>query len=196
MGRPAPMHRSCDERDRVQVVVRRGKANARTLTRARVLLKSDEGRTDAEIAEALDLSEQTIRNIRKRFGTGGVEAVLIDKRQERRRQALTDGQAAHLIVLTCSKVPDGHDHWTVRMLAGQAVELGYVRRISPETVRQLLKKRTEAVATCAVVHSQRRCRFSGSARESDLTYVVAIRSNHGVWLPPGEPRPVHQLTAV
>ena len=57
-----------------------------------------------------------------------------------RRQALSDGQAAHLIAITCSKVPDGHDHWTVRMLAGQAVELGYVRSISPETVRQLLKK--------------------------------------------------------
>jgi hypothetical protein len=67
-------------------------------------------------------------------------AVLTDKRQERRRQVLTDGQAAHLIAITCSKVPDGHDHWRVRMLAGKAVELGYVRRISPETVRQLLKK--------------------------------------------------------
>ena len=96
--------------------------------------------TDAEIAEVLDISEQTVRNIRQRFRTGGVEAVLTDKRQERRRQALTDGQAAHLIAITCSKVPDGHDHWTVRMLAGKAVELGDVRRISPETVRQLLKK--------------------------------------------------------
>ncbi len=88
----------------------------------------------------LDISEQTVRNIRQRFRAAGVEAVLTDKWQERRRQALTDGQAAHLIAIACSKVPDGHDHWTVRMLAGQAVELGYVRRISPETVRQLLKK--------------------------------------------------------
>ena len=140
MGKTAPIHLSSDERTHVDFFVRRGKANARTLTRARVLLKSDEGWTDAEIAKALDLSEQTIRNIRKRFREGGVEAVLIDKRQERRRQALTNGQAAHLIAITCSKVPDGHDHWTVRMLAGQAVELGYVRGISPETVRQLLKK--------------------------------------------------------
>ncbi len=76
MGRPAPMHRSCDEWIHVHVFVRRGKANARTLTRARVLLKSDEGWTDAEIAEALDISEQTIRNIRQRFRAGGVEAVL------------------------------------------------------------------------------------------------------------------------
>ena len=140
MGRPTAMHLSEDERTHVEVFVRRGKANARTLTRARVLLKSDEEWTDAEIAEALDLSEQTVRNIRKRFRAGGVEAVLTDKRQERRRQALTDGQAAHLIAITCSKVPDGHDHWTLRMLAGKAIELGYVRGISPETVRQLLKK--------------------------------------------------------
>ena len=103
-------------------------------------MKSDEGWTDAQIAEALDLSEQTIRTIRQRFRAGGVEAVLTDKRQARRRQALTDEQAAHLIAITCSKVPDGHDHWTMRMLAGKAVELGYVRGISPETVRQLLKK--------------------------------------------------------
>jgi len=84
-------------------------------------------------------------NMRQRFRAGGVEAVLTDKRQERRRQArrrqaLTDGPLAHLIAITCSKVPDGHDHWTVRMLAGKAVELGYVRRSSPETVRQLFKK--------------------------------------------------------
>lgn len=84
--------------------------------------------------------------MRQRFVIGGVEAVLRDKRQKRRRQALSDEQAAHLIATACSKVPDGHDHWTVRMLAGQAVELGYVRGISPETVRQLLKKRVETVA--------------------------------------------------
>jgi Homeodomain-like domain len=71
---------------------------------------------------------------------GGLEAVLHDKRQQRYRQALTGGQAAHLIAITCSPVPDGHDHWTVRLLAGKAVELGFVESISPETIRQLLKK--------------------------------------------------------
>ena len=71
MGRPTPIHLSEDERDHVQVFVRRGKANARTLTRARVLMKSDEGWTNAKITDALDISEQTIRNIQKRFGAGG-----------------------------------------------------------------------------------------------------------------------------
>jgi transposase len=140
MKRATPIHLSEDDRTHVEVFVRRGKANARTLTRARVLLKCDEGWSNDEIAEAFEISDQTIRNVRQRYETARVEAVLTDKRQTRRRQALTDEQAAHLIAITCSTVPDGHDHWTVRMLAGQAVELGYVRRISPETVRQLLKK--------------------------------------------------------
>ena len=147
MKRATPIHLSEDEQTYLQVFVRRGKANARTLTRARILLKCDEGWSNEDIVGALDVSDQTIRNVRQRFLTGGVEAVLTDKRQERRRQALTDGQAAHLIAIACSEVPDGHDHWTVRMLAGKAVELGYVRGISPETVRQLLKKCTEALAT-------------------------------------------------
>ena len=140
MKRAAPIHLSEDERTYLEVFVRRGKANARTVTRAYVLLKCDEGWSNEQMAEAFAVSDQTIRNVRQRYEQGGVEAVLTDKRQERRRQALTDGQAAHLLAITCSKVPDGHDHWTLRMLAGKAVELGYVRGISPETVRQLLKK--------------------------------------------------------
>src|SRR6266566_8684440 len=140
MKRVTPLHLSEDERTHVEVFVRRGKPNPRTWTRARILLNCDEGWSNGEIVEAFEVSDQAIRNVRQRYGAGGVEAVLTDKRQARRRQALSDGQAAHLIAITCSTVPDGHDHWTVRMLAGKAVELGYVRRISPETVRQLLKK--------------------------------------------------------
>jgi transposase len=140
MKRATLIQLSEDERTYLHVFVRRGKANARTLTRARILLKCDAGWSNSEIVEALDVSDQTIRNVRQHFRTGGIEAVLTDKRQERRHQALNDEQAAHLIAITCSKVPDGHDHWTVRMLAGKAVELGYVQRISPETVRHLLKK--------------------------------------------------------
>jgi transposase len=140
MKRATPIHLSEDERTHLQVVIRRGKANARTLTRARILLKCDAEWSNEDIVGALNVSDQTIRNVRQRFLREGVEAVLTDKRQERRHQALTDGQAAHLIAIACSEAPDGHDHWTMRMLAGQAVELGYVRRLSPETVRQLLKK--------------------------------------------------------
>lgn len=71
---------------------------------------------------------------------GGLEAVLYDKRQQCRRQALAGRQAAHLVAFACTPAPSGHDHWTVRLLAGKAIELGFVESISPETIRQLLKK--------------------------------------------------------
>jgi Fe2+ or Zn2+ uptake regulation protein len=78
--------------------------------------------------------------VRRRFQEGGVDAVLTDQRQQRYHQALTGPQQAHLIATACSKVPDGHDHWTLRMLANTAVELGFVETIAPETIRALLKR--------------------------------------------------------
>ncbi len=82
--------------------------------------------------------------MRARFAEGGVDAVVRHKRQVRYRQvryrqALSGSQQAHLIAVSCSPVPDGHDHWTLRLLAGKAVELGFVEHISLETIRALLK---------------------------------------------------------
>ena len=104
------------------------------------LAQSCEGWTDQEICAALDIRRNTSIRVRQLYLDGELEVVLHDKRQSRYRQALTGGQAAHLIAIACSPVPTGHDHWTVRLLAGKAVELGFVESISPETIRQLLKK--------------------------------------------------------
>ena len=140
MAPPPCLTLSDDERAQLWTLLHRGKANARTLKRAQVLLKLADGWSDAEAAEAFDVCLSTVANVRQRFAGGGLEAVLHDQRQQRRRQALSGEQIAHLVAIACSPVPDGHDHWTLRLLAGQAVELGYVRRISPETIRQALKK--------------------------------------------------------
>lgn len=117
----------------------RGKTNARTLKRAYALLKVADGWTAAEIAEAFDLCPGTVTNVCRRWREGGVEAVLHDKPQERRRAALTGDQLAHVVALACTEAPVGHDHWTLRLLADKVVELGYVTRISPETIRHALK---------------------------------------------------------
>ena len=140
MKHPISLTLSESERASLYTFIHAGKANARTFTRARVLLKADEGWTDQEICRALDISRNTSIRVRKLYLEGGVEAVLHDKPQERHRQALAGGQVAHLIAVACSPSPIGHDHWTMRLLAGQAVELGFVESISPETIRQLLKK--------------------------------------------------------
>ena len=140
MKHPIPVTLSQSDQASLQTFIHAGKANARTFTRARVLLKAAEGWTDQQICAAFAISRTTSIRVRQLYLEGGLEAVLHDKRQARYRQALSGGQAAHLIAIACSPVPDGHDHWTLRLLAGKAVELGFVEAISPETIRQLLKK--------------------------------------------------------
>ena len=83
-------------------------------------------------------------------GIGGLEAVLHDQRQAQRRAALSGEQVAHLVAISCSAAPLSHDHWTLRLLAGNAVELGYVRAISPETIRRMRKKTMLAIFPCEV----------------------------------------------
>jgi transposase len=128
------------DRSRLQTFVHAGQSSARARIRAHILLKLGEGWSIAEICRAFDVCRNTVLNVRARFEEGGVDAVLRHKRQVRYRQALTGSQQAHLIAVACSPVPNGHDHWTLRMLAGKAVELGFVEKISPETIRAVLKK--------------------------------------------------------
>jgi transposase len=135
-----PITLSDDDRASLHTCVHRGHAAARSQTRAHMLLKLAAGWRDTEVAQAFDVHVATVGNTRRRFQRGGVDEVLHDRQQERHRQALTGGQIAHLIAIACSPAPHGHDHWTLRLLAGKAVELGYVPGISPETVRHALKK--------------------------------------------------------
>jgi hypothetical protein len=92
------------------------------------------------VRRAFDVCRNTAVSVRRRFDEGGVDAVVRHKRQVRYRQALRGSQQAHLVAIVCSPVPDGYDHWTLRLLAAKAVELGFVEHISPETIRALLKK--------------------------------------------------------
>jgi transposase len=131
---------------RLHTVVHRGHTTARTRTRAQVLFKLGAGWSEAKIEKAFDVCRNTVKRVRARFLEGGVNAMLTDKVQERRRQALTGEQQAPLVAVACSPVPDGHDHWTLRLLAGKVVELGFVEGISPETIRALLRRTSSGVS--------------------------------------------------
>ncbi|HLX58439.1 MAG TPA: helix-turn-helix domain-containing protein [Ktedonobacteraceae bacterium] len=130
MPQHPPVTLTSEERTTLETFVHRGKANARTLTRARILLKSADGWSTADLAEAFDVCQATVTNVRGRFARGGLEAVLHDKVQQHRRSALSGLQTAHVIALVCSPAPDGYDHWTVRLLAQKVVELGFMTNIS------------------------------------------------------------------
>ena len=120
-----------------------GEEKARTLTRARILLKSNEGWTDEAIEEALDAGTATIARLRRRFAEEGLEASLHHRKSRRRYERLLDGKTeAHLIKLACSDPPEGRTRWTLRLLSEHLVMLNEVdiESVSHETVRQVLKK--------------------------------------------------------
>jgi transposase len=129
-----------EERQEVEGFIRRGKANARTLTRAHVLLKDAEGWTIARLSATFNVSPATVSNIRQRYRDGGIGAVLTDKKQPKRRRALSGAGEAMLVAVACSPVPDGHDHWTVRMIQDKLIELGVVDHVSRGTVHNAMKK--------------------------------------------------------
>lgn len=129
-----------EERVRLRTLARRGKAAVRMVARARVLLKADEGFTDEAIAAALDVGTATVGRIRKRFVEQGLEQALRERQRPGQRRKLSGKQEAHMIAVACSTPPEGHVRWTLRLLAGKVVELGFAPSISPETVRQVLKK--------------------------------------------------------
>lgn len=133
-----------EQREELSCMISTGKAAARELTHARILLKADQGPdgagwSDAKIQEALEISQPTVARVRKRCAERGVqEAILPQAAQCVRSRRLNGAQEAYLIALACSKSPAGTVRWTLRMLANQMVELGYVETLSHETVRQVL----------------------------------------------------------
>ena len=129
-----------EERDQLEHMVRAGKSSARVTTRARILLKTDEGWTAPKVAQALDVSEGTVFRLKRRFAEDGLEGALKDRVQANRYRKLDHLDEAHLLALVCSPAPEGHDHWELRLLADRMVELGVVESLSHESVRQHLKK--------------------------------------------------------
>jgi transposase len=135
-----------EERDSLEQLLAKGKAAARKLTRARILLKIDAGEhgpawSEEEVVDALDCSPSTVYRVRERFVLEGMEAALEHKRPDRVYVRRLDGDGeAKLVTLACSKAPEGTNRWTMKMLADRLVELGVVGRISSECVRLTLKK--------------------------------------------------------
>jgi transposase len=150
-----------EEHQQLHELISAGKASAKKLAHARILLKADASPggpawTDARIAQAAEVSVATVERVRQRFVEQGFEAALVRKQQDRpSRERKLDGAAeARLIALACSRPPDGRACWTMQLLADQLVELEVVDAVSDETVRRTLKK----------TRSSRGRRSSGASR--------------------------------
>ena len=140
---------TADERQHLTTLIAAGKAAAQKLAHARILLKADQadggpGWTDDRIAEAVEVSTDTVGRVRQRFVEEGLDAALARKPQARpSRERKLDGRAeARLIAVACSAPPAGRKRWTLKLLADRLVELEVVDAVGRETVRQTLQKTT------------------------------------------------------
>lgn len=130
---------TAEERDTLEQLQQKGTSSARKLTRARILLKADEGLEDEAIAEAVGTSVATIERTRQRFVESNLDA-LNEYPRPGGKPKLSGKQEAQLIAVACTPAPRGRARWTLELLAAQAVELGFTDSIARETVRQVLKK--------------------------------------------------------
>ncbi len=137
---------TAQEREQLVKLISTGKAAARKLAHARILLACEEGDecrgpSDTEVAAAVHVSRPTVERVRKAFVEEGLEGALNAKRARQTRPPTFDGESeAKLIALACSAPPQGRNRWTLRLLADRLVELEVFESVSYETVRQTLKK--------------------------------------------------------
>ena len=139
-----------DERAELEQMVSSGKAAARKLTHARILLLADTNseheRSDAAIVDTLGVSVRTVERVRQRLVTEGFQAALHPRPQPRRpaKVKIKGDVEQRLVQLACSDPPQGRCRWTLQLLADELVVLGLAESVSTETVRQALKKTTSS----------------------------------------------------
>ncbi len=172
---------SATEREELTELAEKGTVAAYRRRHAKILLLADQGEDgpacrDREIASEVGVTPQNVERIRKRCVLEGLEAALGRRKRSRERTTVLDGEGeAQLIAIACSDPPAGRARWTQHMLCDELKRRRIVRSISHETVRKVLKKRDQAVATGNVVHpatGERRLRVRDGEHPASIYAAV------------------------
>lgn len=117
-----------------------GKASARVIKRANILLLAHQDKSDQEISQLLSVGAATVVRTRQHYVVGGLAAALYERPRPGRPPVFSGQQRAEVTALACSPPPEGYARWSLRLLADRVVELELVECISPPTVSDILKK--------------------------------------------------------
>ena len=138
---------TAEEREELNAIVKKGRHSSHKVLNALILLNCDEQapmrRTlkEQQIADVLNISAMKLYRVKQRFVEEGLEIALNGRKGKRVYEKRADGEfEAHLVALSCSTPPPGHERWSLRLLADKVVELQYIDSVSYETVRRVLKK--------------------------------------------------------
>jgi transposase len=140
MARQGKIELSSEEKRSLKDMLSKGRHSSRELLRAQVLLKADAGTKKEDIALQVGVCRATVFNILQTYRSKGLDSSLYDAPRSGRSARISPEQRAHITAIACSEAPEGHERWTLRLLADRLVELHVVDAISHEHVRRILKK--------------------------------------------------------
>lgn len=129
-----------EERQHLTAYITSGVHSARSITRARILLKSAEGLSQTVIAREVGVCQSTVYNIRRRYAAEGLQAALEEKPRAGSPRTFTGHDEANLATLACTNPPEGFQRWSIRLLTDRFIRLSSVESISTTTVHEWLKK--------------------------------------------------------
>lgn len=134
------MNLTKEDREYLNQFIRSGKALARSLTRARILLMADEGYSNKEIVDVLKTTRPTVNRIRKRYYQEGLDSAINDKPRSGAPPKIDGTIEAQVTLLACSEPPEGRSSWTLQLIADKLVELEAIDSISAMSIQRILKK--------------------------------------------------------
>lgn len=140
MSKKYVINLNISQREQLEQLSKKGKISARKYKRIQILLMSEDGYSDVEIATILKISVDTIERVRKKFVQSGLAEALNEKPRSGKPKKLIGSSEAFLVATACSEPPQGRSNWTMQLLANKLVQLSVVDSISDETVRRTLKK--------------------------------------------------------
>jgi transposase len=126
----APIVLSPEQRLVLEAQARARRASARSVERARIVLLAAEGLQNRDIAAQLQIMPETVARWRRRFVTGGVDALAHDAPRPGRPRTITDAQVRKVVRKTTQQTPPNATHWSTRtMAAATGISERSVRRI-------------------------------------------------------------------
>ena len=166
IGRPKDaLALSEDERVQLSSLARSRTLPHAIVARAKVVLWSEEGASNTEIADRLQWTKATVGKWRRRFLKRRVPG-LYDELRSGRPRSLEDEQVASLLKRTLSRKPKAGTHWTIR-------EAAQASGISKSTVHRLFQ------AFAVQPHRSRTFKLS-----TDPFFVEKVRDIAGLYLNP------------
>lgn len=129
-----------DQKKELQKILQKGGTTASVRNRAQILLLSDEGRTDGDIAEVMFMSWRAIAGIRRRYGEEGFECALYDKPRSGRPKVYEVNHEVELTAIACTDPPEGRVKWTLELLQKEMQKKKGCEEIARNTIRLMLKK--------------------------------------------------------